>query len=1195
MGKHNIYILTLLLICCQPYIMAESVYPTTIDSHNPSILNIADLSSCFDSTGKPAFDELYIFGRIWQESQIINYYQLPDVNLDQLKDKDNIHDFSISNVRQDSRQNNLLWYVEPVTMCSVIIRQTLHRVHYMPVTDQFGNITCEVQTLDSILTDSTKYLYLHYTDTLPPDTSVVVTQSDTCSCRWTTAQGFTIKEYRDYEYLTTSYNWSGLPDTVIDTVGCIVMRINRQVFNTHYEGTDMKPMGELKYVNGATEWISPTDTAFIAGAPGGGYNIAKMFWIADTIQDTYYWPTSTPLDTIYTLFRYSAHNANYHFGNMSDDRLLNYQFYNQQQSNAFYSNVPSFRAALYEYNTLNKTQQTFLHADVLHYAHVDNNYQYVSRHDAREHGIQKITAANKKLYFTGKLVPATIYSTTLQGKTQKSNFTGAVSGNNDGPAVIFIHNRGKNDIYLENFQLGTTSLTIEDNEPTSMFNKEPRRYISTAITLQGNGQDTYIHFRGTNYLCGSSGKSTISTLYGAAVYMNVNSTDYISLTFDDIWTDGSHTRGLLKMEGSVDPEIGNTASTYHCSASPIYSGNNRTAVTFNGGTYHFAPADNTTSTVNFMIVSRRNYKTPLVNYTFPDVGSDVGDGLVYIRDGNFRMTTPLLSNPRNIPMMLPDGKEYNKEYYIMYMPLRTYITGGNFENCLVRTTDGDASAPNCTGLINCPTNGTDTVFAYYIPCDTADNRTIADTKAEPDAIAYDYDFTNLHPLTDTLNNEQYVIPYLPSRGMLHCDNISDGNTQNWDVLFSQGISADLPAVDRPLYVTQKREKGELLNGTNYFGIFEINPDYPTEHHIVKTNLLEQGDYTINRRVYFITWTMSDKWRIKTMPLDVSEVNLIYTWATDNVGHTTDPDLEWDYYKKIMQTIAIKGRLTELDTELGMNMPFWSLYRRAVASKGPVISQSTSSDTYFPQVARAKQQIYYFGQSDTIKPSFYLLEANDEPMPNGKFCRSWTIPQPDENGIIMHRGRTYAFMFPDRELTDTLSEHFWNGKYIVLEGPGQTMSNSPTAEPAIESDQIVISGNSSLKQANNLPYQRYDWSFSKQCFERSPYTAVDWTEPYILAGNDTWAYTGLFDIQCINDTTTDALPAMPADDLICLQNGLEVQLISPSDTQISIFVPNGQLVKHLYLKANQTYSTTLPQGIYIMLSTRDNKFRKIIIQ
>lgn len=1143
--------------------MAEPIYPIHISRDNSYIKNIADLSSCFDASGKPIFDDLYVFGRIWQERQDINYYQLPNVSLNQLHNKKSIQGINLNNVRQDSTRYNLLWYVEPVSMCSVRVEKVYHRVHYNPITDQFGNITCDTVSQDSIIADSTQYLYLQYTDTLPADTSYVTRQADSCSCQWITAQGVTIKEFRDYEYISTTYRWDGNPEIIIDTVGCIVMRINRQIFNTHIEGPDRLPMGELRYIDGATEWISPTDTAFIDGAPGGGQNIAKMVWLPDTIQDTYYWPTGEPHDTIYTIFRYPTHRTTY-------------------------------TSALYDYNTQNKTQQIITHADVVHYKKTNDSYQYASRHDAKEHGIGKITAVNQKIYFTGRLVPATIYSTNIQGQTQKSTFTGAVAGNNDGPATIFIHNGGKNDIYMENFQLGTTSLTIDESEPTSMFSKQPRHYLSNAITLQGNGQDTYIHFRGKNYLCGSSGKSTISTLYGAAVYINVNATDYISLTFDDIWTDSLHTNGLLKMEGMVDPEIGNTSSTYHCTSSPIYSGNNRTAVTFNGGNYHFAPADNTTSTVNYMIVSRRNYKSPLVDYIFPDVGSDVGDGLVYIRDGNFRMTTPLLTNPRNIPMMLPDGTQYNKEYYIMYMPLRTYITGGNFENCLVRTTDGDASAPNCTGLINCPTNGTDTVFAYYIPCNTINGQTIANIYAEPDANANNYDFKNLTPLTDSTNNEQYVIAYLPSRNLLHCDNISDGNTQNWDVLLAQGIVPELPADDRTLYATQKRANGEEINGTNYFAIFEINPDYPTAQNIVKTNLLEQGEYYINRHVYLITWTMSDKWRVKTMPFDVSDINLIYTWATDSMGRTTDPDLEWDYYKKIVQTIILKGRLSELDTELGMNMPFWSLYQRAVTSRKPIINPSSTSDTYFPQVARQRQPLYYFGQSDTLQPSFYLLEANAEPQPDGSFCYTWSIPKPDEKGIIMHRGHTYAFMFPDNNDADNAQTNFWDGKYIVLEGPGQMMSNLTNTDPTLQPNQIQISGNSTLKTQYNLPYQRYDWNFKKQCFERNRYTAVDWSEPYILAGNDTWAYTNIFDIQCINDTTKDALTIVDSDNTTFHTGGQQIQISSTINQHISIFSAAGQLVSDINIATGQTYTLTLPQGVYFIQSTADQKLLKIII-
>ncbi len=1150
--------------CCN--LAARNIYPSKIDAGNAVMPDIADLSHCFDSDGQPLFDDLFIIGRIWQERQDTNFLVASNTNKQQLIESNHLIDINPDYVVQDSLQHNLLWYVEPQTRCSAEIRQTYYAVEYYAVTDKFGNTTCEQVYRDSVIADSTVYLYLNYSDPLPDSTSRIVAQTDTCSCRWTTSQNFVVREYFNYDYVVTSYHWIGEPETQTDTVGSVVMRINRQIFNPHSEGMNKTPTGELRYIDGATEWISPTDTAFIPDAVGGGTLVANMIWLPDTIQDTFYWDSNYPRDTQYTVLRYNIRT--------------------QTQAQA-----------LSEHNSKHNTQATITHADALKYTRSDNSYNLSSRWDAKKHGFPECKTIGRKLYFTGRLVPAGIINTNANGQKSRSTFSGAVSGNNDGPGAIFIHNRGINDLYFENFQLGTQSLTIDADEPTSMFEKVPRKYISAAVTLEGNGQDTYIHFRGNNYLCGSIGRPTISMLHSAAVYMNVGNNDFLSLTFDDIWADGSHTGGQLKMEGSADEQIGNISSTYHRTASPIYSGNKHTAVTFNGGRYLLAPADNTTSNSNFMIVSRRAYKSPVNNYVFPDVGSDVGDGLVYIKDGSFRMSTPLLSNPRPTPMMLADGTQYSHEYYVMYFPERTYITGGTFENCLVRTTDGDATAPDCNGTIQCPTNDTQDLFSYYIPCDTADNRTVVNLPNNIDADTAGFDFSRLQPQYDSVENRLYIMPYLPSLSGKTCDEDFDSNCQNWDILFPQGISSDILSDDRPLIVTQKRARGEDIEGTNYLAMCEINPYYPEELNLTPSNLTETEDYTINKAVYLITWTMADKWRIKTMPFDVSRVTLALTWATDSLQNTIDPDLEFDYYKKTFQTIILKGRLSEINEERGMNMPFWSLYQRAVTNREPDPKKiEQTSQSYFPTVAREPQQLYYYGQTDSLQSLFYLLEAKDTPLPNGSFCHSWSIPKPDSTGVIMHKGHTYAFMFPNTCEPQTNGYDFWNGKYIVLEGPGQTLTGRQTNNPELEDDDILITGNSTFRTFYNNPFMRYDWNYDKQLFERCSYTAVGWSEPYILASENSWNKTSIFGIQCITDTATDAINyVLPKENIQYEIIGHTLSISTSEPQSVSVFSIDGRLIYNCRVTSTDAKHIQLPTGIYIILTTKNTDIQKIIIQ
>lgn len=1153
-GIFNI-LLTFALCLHTVQAMGNSPYPQTITSDNSIITDIANLSNCFDGQGNALFDDLYIYGRIWQERQDTNYFALPNTNsLEAIKS--HINDIDFNNIVQDKHNPQLFWYLEPTSYRNVLITKTTYLMHHEPQKDNFGNTTCIQTSIPLSQPDTQQIISLPYNDTLPDSTITILSQYDSCSCSWTTSQGYVVRNYYDYEFISTSYHWIDQPDTILDTIGCIVMRLNRQIFNPHIEGTERVAMGELKYIDGATEWISPYDTAFIPNAPGGGKEAVRMYWQTDTIQDTFYWPKGIDKDTVYTIL---------HFNRLESPLQFNLSYVNQ---------------SIYRHNTQPKIQNTITHADVLHYTRHQNTYKLKERFDGKRQGPETITANNKKIYFTGRLVPATIYGLSATGTETKTFFSGAVCGNDDGPAVIHIRNGGVNNIYLENFQIGTKSLGVEGDEPTASFEKVPRKYLSAAIALEGDGQDTHIHFAGRNYLAGNTGKQTMSTLYSAAIYLNVSNTTYISLTLDDLWTDQKRTKGLLKLEGSSDEALGNTETTYHCLSAPIYSGNTRTSVTFDGGNYHLSPADNSTSTVNFMMVSRRAYKTPMVNYVCPDIGSDVGDGLVYIKGGNFRMTTPLLSNPTSRTMQLANGQTFDREYYIMYMPLRTYITGGNFENCIVRTTDGDETAPNCSGITSCPTNGQDTVFDYYLPCINGNNKVIPITSLEPDAVFDNYNFNYLTTQKNAQTGENYIMAYLPSKGNRQCDN-NFNNHQNWDLFIPSGLSTDFPNENRPLMATIKKADGDTLEGTNYLALCDVNPYYPVVQQHIPSNITETEDYTINKRVYLVTWTMADKWRILTMPFDVSDITLLRTWATDENGKTTDPDLEFDYYKKIVQTIIIKGRLSELRHELGMDVPLWSLYQRAVSPYKPTTNQSESD--ILPQVARTQQTLYPIENKDSLDGDFHLYEASEQAFADGQFATAWTIARPDSNGIIMHKGRTYAIMFPNKADKGDDAYNYWNGKYIVLEGPGQTISAHNTDIEDLANNTLLISGNATFCNYYDAQVQRFDWDFEKQQFRRNFKSVVNWTDSYIASSKSTWNINDTFDADAILNPQTFLTHFSTINGLSIIAQKNMLILQSQENQDISIFNPLGEELGQWNIAAGSSVSIPLQQGVYLVYS------------
>lgn len=898
-----------------------------------------------------------------------------------------------------------------------------------------------------------------------------------------------------------------------DTVGIIAAFNTRQVFNPKIRTSTKDSLGLLEYVPGAFEMINENaDTMFVKDALGCTTYEKRVQYKYNNLKDDFYWDTCLIREKYYSVFYYEPWLYYYSNTTANLDYSLEYTYYDEMQSNSHSKNISSYLAAIYDFNYYYKDYGDKArsgwkyHTDGFHYVREGNGYRLEKRWDALKAPIGLIEGSGKKIYLTGKLIGAKLiepfYEDSLTSMT-----LGATVGQEAG--FLVLASDGRNDIYLEDFQVNTRSINTTNNENTSVMLKLPREHLSTAITLMLNGNDTHIHLRGQNLLQGSvCGKiNTLPQLsstpiVGGAIVINVAATDTIHLTLDDKWPvsieEEMRTNGYLKIVGAHDSRLGEPATEEHYrSAPPIYSGNANSVITFDGGRYKFTPTESLGTNVAYMCISRKEYSASVFGTTIKvyDVGSDIGDATVKILGGSFSMS-PLTYGAPDLdePIELANGKVHTKGNYVMCMPLNTQIEGGNFENCVVRTMDGVAGVMSyITGKMHCPTNQDSVdVLDYKILGDLDSVGSFIpnwDSETDADTTGYDFSSVRWHYQEDSIG--KYIVTYLPSFGSRSCD--ESNLSQNWDILAPSGVFEQFNAQDRPLYCTLKRTQGMDVETTKRLAVFDMNPYFPTVKHMRPSSFTEQEDYQISQEVQMFTWTMSDKWRVLTMPFDVTSIRICETYLTNSIGEILADSLgyslagdsirEENVYKAAVQTWVFTSKWFELEEGFGPNRDFYDIYDRSryIPSYYANLKQDPITMT-MSRVMKPRRLLSYRMENKLEgEYDFILYEAADTLLPSGETELVWRIPKVGDDGILMHKDRTYALYFPKDSLNGG-RDYNWNGKYIFLESQISNLIRAKADLPEESyTEAVTIAGNNSFRHCKIENKSVWLWDYEQQQF------------------------------------------------------------------------------------------------------------------
>lgn len=1177
-----LFVLLPLSLFAQNYV--QTITTANMDSASNKVAN---LQSCFGTDDTALFDELYILGRTWQEKQWDNYYSTTSISL---------ADFDALPAEEKELPANVE-YVPDAD--GAWVKGTIARYRYREIKirqrqvyknligtcflGKYRRVDDEVlSTIDYPTNEPSKPANVNENGIWILDTKA----SAGCD------QNDKIREVIKYVWLNPdeSENNGSVPQVFEyitgDTLGVLVQCKNINEFNLS------NGYGELRPYNSAMERISATEIATIEGALGAG-NERQGEWYVDEVEDNVFLDGRSGV--YYTVMSYLKEGTY-----TCNNKPYTYTSFKQKVNG-----VASYTAKMWEYNNLPQKREGVaqFRTPCYVYKKSGNSYVFERVFDATKECIGKVTTAGKKIYLTGRCIsfnaknPAT--------NTSKIEEEIGASVGYDGPGFITIDCSGTTDLYIENLELQTTP---PENKAEEVLNIDdillwgqpiPSR-ISAPIVLQKAGNITNIHIKGRNLLMGSHGCNLYvdavvakkrANMHGAALYINVDERSAVNCTFDDKWPTSLSTTesAYLKLVGEQDPNF-EVPERANRQASPIYIGNDNCTVTFDGGEYCFTPADaNEGATSNNMIAAMRKYEQ--MGQTVRNVGSCSGVGKLHFKSGTFSMT----SMAKHINLVLTSDKQtvISDGTNLMRIPSKSVIDGGTFNDCIVRRFSGAGSDMECV-----KNSSGDDLFEFKVTGILNENGFLDNLQVPSGGDISGYDFTACIPLKDE-EGTYYYSAYLPGSGDCGVMML----IQNWDVGFPSGLNEMIKHEDRLLYMNEK--DGDFL-GTKYLALLELNPKYPeasASNTYVNSHILEENDYQIMDNVYLMTWSMSDKWRIITLPFDVSDVYVLETWATDDNGETADANKEFQYYVLAAQQLVIGGNLDKLDEGYGANLDFMGIYNKAVATTAGQVSEEAW------RVVRKPYKMTYWREYGIDKPAnYYLYEAkgnNAKAIGLGsQFERVWeAVPRHDKDGnsIIMEKGKTYAIMFPNWVSERESGWNYWDGKYILFEGPGQTLSgtNSFTDVTApINDNEFQFGGNPTLGFVTPGHSPIYTWDFEKQEFVRGETKQMSWLDSYMVANDATTRQLAKIGRRGnpSYDTSTDnrlqgATPL--ALEVYSIEGGL--RFYAYVDQELTLIDMMGRVVASLNLSSNSSQDIQLPTGVYVVRSSQMEQMMKVMVK
>ena len=264
----------------------------------------------------------------------------------------------------------------------------------------------------------------------------------------------------------------------------------------------------------------------------------------------------------------------------------------------------------------------------------------------------------------------------------------------------------------------------------------------------------------------------------------------------------------------------------------------------------------------------------------------------------------------------------------------------------------------------------------------------------------------------------------------------------------------------------------------------------------QNEVLSDTSYVVTDKIYYVTNATADVWQTFTAPFDVEKIWVVETFSeaelirrgNDSIQGKQNPNLRnailLEQARHNADFAAFFGVSMAIGTtdSLGTIFNDFKTWGEIEDRKDTLPDGSPKTPLYNGQgqyTLRGRYPLtpYYRRVSDSIanfdEAHFYLNEnkGNWTTADGYQFATQWTTLTDVEvnDGILMHKGRTYAMLFPyctgtGCTVTDRTEWDYWSGKFLIFESTDGTKTGGHIVDGANLFDSIPFGTTPSVNQA-----------------------------------------------------------------------------------------------------------------------------------
>ena len=272
-------------------------------------------------------------------------------------------------------------------------------------------------------------------------------------------------------------------------------------------------------------------------------------------------------------------------------------------------------------------------------------------------------------------------------------------------------------------------------------------------------------------------------------------------------------------------------------------------------------------------------------------------------------------------------------------------------------------------------------------------------------------------------------------------------------------------------------------------------------------------YTITDRVYYVTTATADVWQTFTAPFNVENIYVVESYseaALEQIGNGNRTDI----LREQATHNADFAAFFAVAMAMGSDKDFDGIYQ---SYKKWAYTEDKKSGLYNGNEAdynlRSMQELVPYVGKNWRDANFYLNQNEGNwglTQYEDSFAVQWSM-LPDTamaDGVLLHKGKTYSYMFPYCPSCETSLEgrnywDYWSGKFIIFESTmgaqvingrdflNDTISGNVFSQVAANNE-VIVTGNSTFAQLQTNRGNVYSYN------SRAPFMNSEVFEPLQLA-------------------------------------------------------------------------------------------------